>query len=101
MRKKEFDMQRIHPDFVTGIYENIKKGNTAMGITKALDAVQYWMDTLTQEIGPLSKAEMPLVIAAMKNIVAAYDKLAPGSENAAGNLVKGMDILAVIAPHGR
>lgn len=96
-------MQRIHPEYAREIYENFKRGSIGRGIEKTRDAVQYWTDTLTQEIGPQSEAEMPIIIAAMKNIVAAYDKLAPGSENVADNLMKSMrmDVFAVKVPHGR
>lgn len=96
-------MHRIHPEYAREIHENFTKGNIADGLVKTCDAVQYWSDTLTQEIGLQSMAEMPFIIAAMKNIVAAYDKLAPGVENAADNLMKGMEmnVLAVKIQHGR
>ena len=83
-------MQRIHPEYGREIHESFTSGNIAEGIFKARDAVQYWSDTLMQEIGPQSTSEMPFIIAAMKNIIAVYDELAPRAENAADNLMKGM-----------
>ena len=96
-------MQRIHPEYGKEIYASFVSGNAARGFRKTCDAVQYWTDTLTQEIGPQKVGEMPFIIAAMKNIVAAYDKLAPGSERAANEMMKGMktDVFAVNVPHGR
>lgn len=94
-------MQRIHPEFAGEICGSLETGNIVRGTEEACDAVRYWMDTLTREIGPQSKAEMPFIIAAMKNIVAAYDKLAPGAENVADVLRKCMRMRMDVFLHGR
>lgn len=96
-------MQRIHPEYGKEIYDSFKCGSVGRGFEKTRDAVQYWTDTLTQEIGPQAPSEMPFIIAAMKNIVAAYDKLTPGVENVADSITNGMKtaVYAVKLPHGR
>ena len=82
-------MQRIHPEYGKEIYASFVSGNAARGFRKTR--------------GPQKVGEMPFIIAAMKNIVAAYDKLAPGSERVANEMMKGMktDVFAMNVPHGR
>lgn len=96
-------MQRIHPEYGKEVYDGFRYGNIDRGMNKAREAVQYWTDTLTQEIGPQKPSEMPFIIAAMKNIVAAYDKLTPGVENVADSITKGMKtaVYAVKLQYGR
>lgn len=90
-------MQRIHPKYGKGVYDEFMNGNANCAVDRTRDAVQYWTNTINQEIGPQPPSEMPFIIAAMKNIITAYNKIVPGSEYVADGIMKGIkaDVFAM------
>lgn len=50
--------------------------------------MEYWTNLLNREIGPLDPNEVPLIIAALKELASAYEKVEPHASNIADGLRK-------------
>ncbi|MDO4298850.1 MAG: hypothetical protein Q4C59_10325 [Lachnospiraceae bacterium] len=70
-------MKRVHPDFARKMGELLEREELDKATQQAKDAIQYWANVITDEIGGLSKGEMPFVIAALRIVADAYGEIDP------------------------
>lgn len=81
-------MERVHPEFGPDAMKAYDADNIDRAADVMLDGIWYWVQTIIAEIGEQNKSEIPFIIAALKSIVAAYDKLSPGAEELADSLAE-------------
>lgn len=82
-------MTRVHPQFLmNGMKKAMKTENFEEFNKEMANGMNYWTNLLNKEIGPLDPNELPLVIAALKELASAYEKLEPRAANIADSFRK-------------
>lgn len=77
-------MVRIHPQFLMKGMELVTEKQDFEEFNKQVCAgLEYWTNTLSHEIGSVDLDEVPLIIAALRELADSYAKAVPGSGNIA------------------
>lgn len=77
-------MTRVHPQFLMNGAKKAMEAENFEEFNKELaKGMEYWTNLLNREIGPLDPNEVPLIIAALKELTSTYEKVAPGAEHIA------------------
>lgn len=85
-------MVRVHPQFLMKGMELATEKQDFDEFGKQVCAgLEYWTNTLSGEIGSVDPNEVPLIIAALRELADSYAKAVPGSGNIA-NAFQGMAV---------
>lgn len=77
-------MERVHPQFLMEGMELATEKQDFYEFNKQVCAgLEYWANTLNGEIGSVDPNEVPLIIAALRELADIYAKAVPGSGNIA------------------
>ncbi|NSE25164.1 hypothetical protein G4451_00875 [Fusicatenibacter saccharivorans] len=73
-------MTRVHPQFLMNGMKKAMETQDFDEFNKELaKGMNYWVNTLNTEIGPLDPNEVPLIITALRELADTYEKVVPGS----------------------
>lgn len=97
-------MTRVHPQFLMNGFKRVEETQDFEEFGKELSkGMNYWVNILNAEIGALDPDEAPLIIAALKELTSAYEKVLPGSGKIADAFRKNVKgtVLLIKVPKGK
>lgn len=73
-------MTRVHPQFLMNGMKKAWEAENFEEFGKELTkGLEYWTNLLNREIGLMDPNELPLIIAALRELADTYEKVVPGS----------------------